>query len=620
MDFLGICVAIARGLHLAALISAFGVVVFHAFVWRDVARVVGDHAFAERSPQLSKLLMRSLYAALLTAIPWILLQSTQTSGAETFTELAAAVPVVATSTTFGHSLLLRVALLITAVATLHWRPGTSSFKLLAIAGLALALQSGLSHAIAQDDWYLLVTHTLHVLAAGAWLGALLPLWLSLQSESGERSGRLLVRFSYLGIACVAALLYTAYVQFFGMIGGLPALVGTDFGRLAILKTAIFLLLLVCAALNRIVWTPRQHDKNTTEASRGLKLTVAIEFAVGLAMVAAASSLASTPPAIHEQPDWPFSVQFDIAGFYYPPMWDKIERSAAAIAAALLLILVGFLIRRFIWVPFAAASVLLLMAPFPKTDILFKPAHPKSFYVSPSTFPVASIARGADIFQGNCASCHDPRQRVTPEFSEKMPVIPPALHTSRVARLMDGNLFWAIAHGIDDPRGGQSMPGFEGALSEDDIWNVIDYLRALSARSRGALLREVRAPSFNATCPNGESISSAALRGRVVRLVVLKDRSGDAPTLQVLSETIALSKDPDPSSKLCTVQELEAFTAYGVIAGIAPEALAGAVFLIDANGWLRFAAGLGAASPSEIERATEEIFKAPLSRAHSIHDH
>ena len=609
MDFLGICVAVARGLHIAALISACGVLIFHATVWREPVR----------PPRLNNLLIWSLCAAILTAFLWMLLQSAQTSGAGTLIELVAAVPIVATSTTFGHALLLRLALLLAAVAVLRWRPSTSSFALLAIVGLALVLQSGLSHAIAQDDWTILTTHALHVLAAGAWLGALLPLWLILQSESGGRSATLLVRFSYLGIACVAVLLYTAYVQFFGMIGGLPTLAGTDYGRLAVVKAVILLVLLLCAALNRIIWTPRQFDKGTAEASGGLKLTVAAELVVGLAMVAAASSLASTPPAIHEQADWPFSVQFDIAGFYYPPMWDKIERSIAAIVAALLLIVVGFLVRRFVWVPFAAASLLLLMAPFPKTDILFKPAHPQTFYVSPSTFPVASIARGADIFQGSCANCHDPRQRIIPPFSEKMPVIPPALNTSRVARLRDGNLFWAIAHGIDDPRGGQSMPGFGDELSDDDIWNVIDYLRALSAPSRGGTAREVRAPSFNVTCPNGEAISSAALRGKVVRLVVANGTPVEMLAAQAPSETVVLSQEPVPSSKFCTVQELEAWSAYAVIAGASPEALPGAVFLIDANGWLRYAAKQGAAPQSQIEIA-EEIFKKPLPRDHSMHDH
>ncbi|HWK49794.1 MAG TPA: CopD family protein, partial [Steroidobacter sp.] len=588
MDLLGIFVAVVRGLHLAAVMSAFGCLVFDALVWNGSGRSSGDAATVTRPASVDRLLRISLNAAILTAVPWLLLQSAWTSGAETITEAVAAAPLVATSTTFGQSLLLRFGLLGAAVALQHRRPSTSRLALLGIVGAALALQSGVSHAIAQDDWYLLATHALHVVAAGAWLGSLLPLWLSLQGARTNKAGRLLVRFSFLGMLCVTTLLLTAYAQFVGMIGGLPPLVGTTYGHLALAKGMIFVVLLLCAAVNRMVWTPRQLNARTTAASsRGLKLTIAIEFLAGLTMVAMASSLASTPPALHEQPSWPFSVQFDIAGFYHPPMWDKIERSLAAVVAALLLGGVGFLVQRFVWVPFVAASAFLLAAPFPKTDILFKPAHRTTFYVSPSTFPVASIARGDELFVENCARCHDPRQRAMPRFSKSMPVVPPALHSSRVAQLRDGNLFWGIAHGVDDPRGGKSMPGFASVLSDDDIWSVIDYLRALAARSRGQAVREVAAPSFNANCPDGNTLSLTELRGKVVRLAVANGNPIGSLSARFPSETVVLARDPDASLGWCTVQELEAWSAYAVIAGVEPKALPGTVFLIDANGWLRY---------------------------------
>jgi mono/diheme cytochrome c family protein len=225
---------------------------------------------------------------------------------------------------------------------------------------------------------------------------------------------------------VSVLVLTAYVQFFGMIGGLPALLGTDYGHMALLKSLLFVLLLICAAVNRLVWTSRLQGAGPQRSLSGLERTLAAEVLVGLLMVAAAASLASTSPGIHAQPDWPFRVQFDVAGFYYPPMRDKLERSAAALLAALLLIGIGFRARRFAWVPFVGASALLLAAPIPQLDILFKPAHRMSFYVSPSTFPVAGIARGGEVFEARCAHCHDPKQRGEPVFAPGMAVVPPAL--------------------------------------------------------------------------------------------------------------------------------------------------------------------------------------------------
>lgn len=612
MDFLGILVTIARGIHLGALISAFGVLVFYVLVLRGAGR--------EMPPPLSRLLVWSLYAALTASLPWLLLQTALSSGAGSVGELATAVPLVVASTTFGQTFLLRAVTLVAAIIVLNWRPPHWARALLLLLLISLALQSGFSHAIAQGDWTLLATHALHVVAAGAWLGALLPLWLVLKIVPAPGAGALLVRFSYLGLMCVAALLATAYVQFFGMIGGIAPLFGTSYGHLAILKGIILFGLLLCAALNRLVWTPQQS--NTSGAiSRGLQRTIAAELAIGIAMVAAASSLASTPPALHEQPNWPFGVQLDIAGLYYPPMWDKLERSAAAILAAFLLVIIGFLAKRFAWVPFVAASALLLAAPIPKTDILFKPAHPKTFYVSPSIFPVASIAKGAEIYEASCASCHEPKPRGTPEFSPGMPVIPPRLNTTRSARLRDGDLFWTIEHGVDDPRGGKSMQGFGSEISEGDIWSLIDYLRAKAAPARGQTVREVRAPAFNASCADGETMSSLAMRGQVVRLLVTSDKyKPTLPPAPIETRTIILPTEDSPAAGLCAIQEVEARAAYALIADVAPEQLAGTLFLIDANGWLRYVFRPGEIPQAGIDSAITEIHKAPLTRPSTQHDH
>ena len=45
---------------------------------------------------------------------------------------------------------------------------------------------------------------------------------------------------------------------------------------------------------------------------------------------------------------------------------------------------------------------------------------------------------------------------------------------------DGEMFWWLTHGIDDPEGGMVMPGFANALSVDDRWALIDYVRAHNA--------------------------------------------------------------------------------------------------------------------------------------------
>ena len=52
------------------------------------------------------------------------------------------------------------------------------------------------------------------------------------------------------------------------------------------------------------------------------------------------------------------------------------------------------------------------------------------------------------------------------------VLGPALFDNR----LEGELHWRVAHGGDAPQDAPAMPAFGAALSDDDIWRVLDYLR------------------------------------------------------------------------------------------------------------------------------------------------
>ena len=83
-----------------------------------------------------------------------------------------AVPVVALRTQFGEWLLLRLALIL--VALLILRSGYVSAVIgTLLAAAALAVQPMLGHAGA------IISEIIHLLAAGAWLGGLLPLFITI---------------------------------------------------------------------------------------------------------------------------------------------------------------------------------------------------------------------------------------------------------------------------------------------------------------------------------------------------------------------------------------------------------------------------------------------------------
>lgn len=85
----------------------------------------------------------------------------------------------------------------------------------------------------------------------------------------------------------------------------------------------------------------------------------------------------------------------------------------------------------------------------------------------------AAAAGADVFKANCASCHgdaghgdgpagaalDPKPKNLAEFQSRAP---------------DDYLYWRVNTGKD----GTSMVAWKGVLKDEQIWQVIAFIRTL----------------------------------------------------------------------------------------------------------------------------------------------
>src|SRR5690606_2495582 len=111
-----------------------------------------------------------VFLALVSSSLWFWLQGSVMLGRPLDNFEAA---IVVARTRFGEALLLRVHLLVLAVALLHGKGAARATGLSLLAAAAL-LQGLLGHGAATDCWTTLALG-LHVLAAGLWLGALPPL-------------------------------------------------------------------------------------------------------------------------------------------------------------------------------------------------------------------------------------------------------------------------------------------------------------------------------------------------------------------------------------------------------------------------------------------------------------
>jgi copper resistance protein D len=144
----------------------------------------------------------------------------------------------------------------------------------------------------------------HLIAAAAWVGTLLPLALLLASASNDTASIAVariatIRFSTFGIGSVATLLVTGTINAWYLAGSVAALTETHYGRLLLLKIALFLIMVAIAAVNRLHLTPRlvqgADSATAADALRQLRRNASLEVAIGAFIIAVVAALGNNPP-------------------------------------------------------------------------------------------------------------------------------------------------------------------------------------------------------------------------------------------------------------------------------------------------------------------------------------
>jgi cytochrome c len=99
-------------------------------------------------------------------------------------------------------------------------------------------------------------------------------------------------------------------------------------------------------------------------------------------------------------------------------------------------------------------------------------------VNPLPANQENIRRGRKNFSNYCMVCHglDGQNSGVP-FAERMSPPVPQLTSPTVQSYRDGQLKWVIDNGIF-PSG---MPASKGILSDDEVWEIVIYLRHLPAK-------------------------------------------------------------------------------------------------------------------------------------------
>ena len=303
---------VTRGIHFAASAAVAGVLTFRALVAQPALRSSAE-GYASVQAQLIKLAWAGVAVAVASGIVWLTLQTMILAGI-TFGEAvrSGAMMIVVDETQFGLvseirggvAILLAACLALDRFAFAQWIGLAASLAL--VGAIAWTGHAGATLG-ALGDLHV-AADGLHLLAAAAWTGGLAGLavvlvvgrrrpvyeWAPLQLHA-------IRRFSILGIGSVAILIVSGAVNSWILVGSIHALLVTGYGRLLLLKIAVFVAMVGVASINRFSLTPRLAAAKTVAEPRAvaaLTRNTLIEIALAVAIFAIVGVLGTLHPAIH----------------------------------------------------------------------------------------------------------------------------------------------------------------------------------------------------------------------------------------------------------------------------------------------------------------------------------
>jgi copper resistance protein D len=309
-----------RAAHFAATITVAGVLFFIVFIAEPAFRKAGTGTPmpAVFLPRLAWIAWIGLALTIVSGAAWLVLLAQSMSNAslaETFSQ--GILWIVLVQTGFGRDWFARFVLACLLAGTFVPLLSAKAIKPVSIKIVAVALAAGLvgslawaGHAIGGSGAEGIIhpaADFLHLVAAAAWVGTLVPLALLLAAAGPDAASVSIarvatVRFSAFGVGSVCTLLVTGSINTWYLAGSFPALTETDYGRLLLTKVALFLAMVALAAVNRLRLTPRlAHDASGSardHALHQLRRNAVIEVAIGAIIIAIVAVLGVTPPGLH----------------------------------------------------------------------------------------------------------------------------------------------------------------------------------------------------------------------------------------------------------------------------------------------------------------------------------
>ena len=562
--------AVARFIHVTATVLLAGGFSFTLFVARPAFRRSGSRSLAEFAAFVSiqfhaaRWSCLALIASALLGL-WIQTVNVSQSSKDASSVLSTVLPLL-TETQYGEVWLARIllALILTALLWFDFqKPNGKDAVGLVVLGFSLSacLLASLAltgHASAAEGAAFALqgsADALHLLASGAWLGGLAPLAVLLRQCNHKSTtaalavaGAATQRFSFVALLCVAIVIATGSYNAWNLVGGFAPLFGTAYGTLLLLKVGLLLPLLGIAAVNRMRLKPQIVNANSIQreetVARLKRLTrnVFFEILLGVGILLIVGYMGITPPARHVQPDWPFSFRWDWS------VMDNAPRAGVAVQRALVWGAIGVIAliaasgrRRRRSLTIAIGLGALGYAATIIDAVVSTDAYPTTYKRPAVTYQAISVASGKNVYEDSgCAVCHGDGGYGDGPLAEELRPKPADLTAPHANAHTAGDLYWWLSYGVKEA----AMPGFSQSLTEEERWDLINFMRALSSGDRARALAPVIepepwlvAPDFTYATNSGEAKTLRDHRGSKIVLLVLLDLKNTDLRLQELANTL-----------------------------------------------------------------------------------
>jgi putative copper resistance protein D len=296
---------LSRFVHYDALLYAFGVSFFPVYAISGRER----HGALDHWSKYKGSLFAASLIALASGISWLVFAAASMAGSLSEALSLDTMAAVLGETAFGFVWSVHLGLVATlAVLTGRdrWALRPHSISLTFLSAACLASLAGVGHTQAQEGPAFAlraIADGTHLLAAGAWLGGLVPLLVMLIPRANRSEidiGRVLMRFSGMGYAAVGLLVGTGVINGLYLVPSILELPSSLYGQLLIVKLGLFSLMLILAAMNRFWLVPRLLAKSAAPQSQAylsrLRYHIASEQLLGILVIALVSVLGTLPPS------------------------------------------------------------------------------------------------------------------------------------------------------------------------------------------------------------------------------------------------------------------------------------------------------------------------------------